>query len=98
MWIDWLLYASVALLTVGCLLHIVAAMSEDLEALQGQVLRYENELLRRALSAQYDIARDVGANAYQHGYNNALNDALRNGMQWAIQQCDQPTQTKEPTP
>jgi len=62
-----------------------------------QVLRYENELLRRALSAQYDIARDVGANAYQRGYDNALNDALRNGMQWAIQQCDQPTQTKEPT-
>jgi hypothetical protein len=61
------------------------------------VLRYENELLRRALSAQYDIARDVGANAYQQGYNNALDDALRNGLQWAIQQCDQPTQTKGPT-
>jgi hypothetical protein len=60
-----------------------------------QVLRYENELLRRALSAQYDIARDVGANAYKQGYNNALDDALRNGMQWAIQQRDEPTQTKE---
>ena len=63
-----------------------------------QVLRHENELLRRALSAQLYVARDVGADAYQHGYNNALNDARRNGMKWAIQQCDQPTQTKEPTP
>jgi len=34
MWSDWLLYASVALLAVGCLLHILAAMSEDLEALE----------------------------------------------------------------
>jgi hypothetical protein len=63
-----------------------------------QVLRYENELLRRALSAELAVARDVGANAYQQGYNNALDDALRNGLQWAIQQCDEPTQTKEPTP
>ena len=62
-----------------------------------QVLRYENELLRRALSAQYDIARDVGANAYQRGYDDALNDALRNGMQWAIRQFEEPTQRKEPT-
>jgi hypothetical protein len=48
-----------------------------------QVLRYENELLRRALSAQYDIARDVGANAYQRGYTEGLNDCLRNGLEWA---------------
>ena len=34
MWIDWLLYASVALLTIGCLLHILAAMSDDLDALE----------------------------------------------------------------
>ena len=34
MWSDWLLYASVALLAVGCLLHILEAMSEDLEALE----------------------------------------------------------------
>jgi hypothetical protein len=69
-----------------------------------QVLRYENELLRRALSAQRralsaqcDIARDVGLNAYQRGYDDALNDALRNGMQWAIRQFEEPTQRKDPT-
>jgi hypothetical protein len=34
MWTDWLLYGSVALLAVGCLLHLMAAMSEDLDALE----------------------------------------------------------------
>ncbi|MCA3072838.1 MAG: hypothetical protein IOD11_20680 [Rhodocyclaceae bacterium] len=71
-----------------------------------QVLRYENELLRRALSAQrralsaqLDVARDardVGVDAYRRGYDDALNDALRNGMQWAIRQFEEPTQEKEP--
>ncbi len=68
-----------------------------------QVLRDENELLRRALSAQRralsaqcDIARDVD-DAYQRGYDDALNDALRNGMQWAIRQFEEPTQRKDPT-
>ena len=34
MWTDWLLYGSVALLAVGCLLHLMAKLSEDLEALE----------------------------------------------------------------
>jgi len=62
-----------------------------------KVLRYENELLRRALMRALAAARDVGADAYRRGYDEALNDALRNGLQWAIEQCDQPTQTKKPT-
>ena len=34
MWTDLLFYASVALLAVGCVLHVLRAMSEDLDALE----------------------------------------------------------------
>ena len=34
MWTDLLFGGSVALLAVGCVLHVLRAMSEDLEALE----------------------------------------------------------------
>ena len=34
MWTDLLFYGSVALLAVGCVLHVLRAMSEDLDALE----------------------------------------------------------------
>jgi len=46
MWIDWLLSGSVALLGLGCVLHMMASMADDLDVLE------------RLAEAPYDDADD----------------------------------------